>query len=77
MEVQKKTLINRIKELENKLSVAKNENQKDKVTENVEYIRVWRQMKLQQEKLVEYESKNKLLVDQVEELKSKICDAKK
>ncbi|XP_008556912.1 protein fantom isoform X1 [Microplitis demolitor] len=77
LEVQKKTLINRIKELENKLSVAKNENQKDKVTENVEYIRVWRQMKLQQEKLVEYESKNKLLVDQVEELKSKICDAKK
>ncbi|KAG8041931.1 hypothetical protein G9C98_007235 [Cotesia typhae] len=77
LEGQKKTLINRIKELENKLSIAKNENQKEKITENVEYIRVWRQMKLQQEKLTEFESKNKSLLEEMENLKSCLCEAKK
>lgn len=70
-------MINRIKELENKLSIAKNENQKEKITENVEYIRVWRQMKLQQEKLTEFESKNKSLLEEMEDLKSCLCEAKK
>ncbi|KAH0539709.1 hypothetical protein KQX54_007455 [Cotesia glomerata] len=77
LEGQKKTLINRVKELENKLSIAKNENQKEKITENIEYIRVWRQMKLQQEKLTEFESKNKLLLEEIEDLKSCLCEAKK
>ncbi|CAD6211706.1 GSCOCG00003791001-RA-CDS, partial [Cotesia congregata] len=77
LEGQKKTLINRVKDLENKLSIAKNENQKEKITENVEYIRVWRQMKLQQEKLTEFESKNKSLLEEIADLKSCLCEAKK
>ncbi|XP_034942785.1 protein fantom-like [Chelonus insularis] len=70
LEIQKKKMMNRITELENKIEINEAGNQKEKIAENVEYIRVWRQMKLQNEKCVETEAKNKALTEENETLRN-------
>lgn len=51
----------RIMQLEKELSVCTVINQREKVAENVEYIRVWRQMKQLNDKLIAAESTNNSL----------------
>lgn len=69
LEEQRKQMIARIAELENKLTLSQIECQKDKIAENVEYIRIWRQMKLDHDKLIEAEAMKKALCAQIEEMK--------
>ncbi|KAK0083411.1 hypothetical protein PV326_006733, partial [Microctonus aethiopoides] len=69
LEEQRKQMIARIAELENKLTLSQIGCQKDKIAENVEYIRVWRQMKLDHDKLIEAEAMKKALCAQIEEMK--------
>lgn len=66
-------MMSRIKELENKLASRQSGNQKEKIAENVEYIRVWREMKLQHEQLIKSKELNKSLTGEIEDLK-KILD---
>lgn len=57
-----------IAELEKELALSTC-NQKQKVAENVEYIRVWRQMKQLNDKLIVAQEKNTALTAEVNELK--------
>lgn len=70
LENDREEMINKIFELENQLSLYLNGNQKEKVAENVEFIRVWRQMKQQQDKLNSTNAINDTLQSQIEELKN-------
>ncbi|XP_011689387.1 PREDICTED: uncharacterized protein LOC105450951 isoform X3 [Wasmannia auropunctata] len=68
LETQKKDMACRITELEKELVHVTN-NQKEKVAENVEYIRVWRQMKQLNDKLMTTQEKNSLLTTEINNLK--------
>ncbi|XP_044021241.1 putative uncharacterized protein DDB_G0282133 [Aphidius gifuensis] len=70
LENEREEMINKILELENQLSLYLNGNQKEKVAENVEFIKVWRQMKQQQDKLNSTNAINDTLQSQIEELKN-------
>lgn len=59
----------RIMELEKELAHLTN-NQKEKVAENVEYIRVWRQMKQLNDKLMTTQEKNVMLTTEINDLKT-------
>lgn len=59
----------RIMELEKELAHLTN-NQKEKVAENVEYIRVWRQMKQLNDKLMTTQEKNTALTSEIIDLKT-------
>lgn len=59
----------RIMELEKELAHLTN-NQKEKVAENVEYIRVWRQMKQLNDKLMITQEKNTALTTEINDLKT-------
>lgn len=59
----------RIMELEKELAHLTN-NQKEKVAENVEYIRVWRQMKQLNDKLMTTQEKNVVLTTEINDLKT-------
>ncbi|XP_036145272.1 uncharacterized protein LOC105837120 isoform X2 [Monomorium pharaonis] len=69
LEVQKKDMACRIMELEKELTFLTN-NQKEKVAENVEYIRVWRQMKQLNDKLMTTQEKNTALTSEINDLKT-------
>jgi len=56
-------------ELEKELAHLTN-SQKDKVAENVEYIRVWRQMKHLNDKLMTTQEKNVALTTEINDLKT-------
>lgn len=58
----------RIAELEKELAFLTC-SQKEKVAENVEYIRVWRQMKQLSDKLITTQEKNTVLTAEINELK--------
>lgn len=58
----------RITELEKELTHLTS-NQKEKVAENVEYIRVWRQMKQLNDKLMTTQEKNNALTSEITDLK--------
>ena len=62
-------MVTRISELENELSSHVVVNQRKKIAENIEYIRVWRQMKEYSEKLVVVETEKDSLNEQVQYLK--------
>jgi len=68
LEAQKKDMACRIMELEKELAYLTN-NQKEKVAENVEYIRVWRQMKQLNDKLMTTQEKNSALTTEINDLK--------
>lgn len=70
MEAEREEIIARVSELESQLSMHLSGNQKEKVAENVEYIRVWRQMKQQQEKLNSMSGLNESLKAQIKDLKN-------
>lgn len=59
----------RITELEKELALSTN-NQREKVAENVEYIRVWRQMKQLNDKLMTAQEKNGVLTAEITDLKT-------
>ncbi|KOC64844.1 Protein fantom [Habropoda laboriosa] len=70
LEAEKKEMSNRIGELEKELSTCTAANQREKTAENVEYIRVWRQMKQLNDKLIAAENENESLNVQINDLKS-------
>lgn len=67
----------RIMQLEKELSVCTVINQREKVAENVEYIRVWRQMKQLNDKLIAAESTNNSLNAEINDLKRKLEETTK
>ncbi|XP_050445384.1 uncharacterized protein LOC126848475 [Cataglyphis hispanica] len=69
LEAQKKDMANRIAELEKGLELSTN-TQKEKIAENVEYIRVWRQMKQLNDKLMMAQEKNATLTNEITDLKN-------
>lgn len=72
MEAQKEEMSNRITQLEKELSTHTVVNQREKVAENVEYIKVWRQMKQLNDKLIATENENESLNVQINDLKGKL-----
>ncbi|XP_067207821.1 nucleoprotein TPR-like isoform X2 [Linepithema humile] len=68
LEAQKKDMACHIAEMEKELALSTC-NQKEKVAENVEYIRVWRQMKQLNDKLITAQEKNTVLTTEINELK--------
>ncbi|XP_060826429.1 uncharacterized protein LOC132912753 [Bombus pascuorum] len=77
LEAQKKEMSNRITELEEELSTYTAMNQREKVAENVEYIRVWRQMKQLNDKLIATENENESLNAQINDLKRELYEKTK
>ncbi|XP_018053724.1 PREDICTED: protein fantom-like [Atta colombica] len=69
LEAQKKDMTSRIIELEKELAYLTN-NRKEKVAEHVEYIRVWRQMKQLNDKLMATQEKNTELTTEINDLKT-------
>jgi predicted nucleic acid-binding Zn-ribbon protein len=69
LEAQKKDMACCIAELEKELALS-TYSQKEKVAENVEYIRVWRQMKQLNDKLIIAQEKNTALTTEINELKT-------
>ncbi|XP_034177407.2 uncharacterized protein LOC117602932 isoform X2 [Osmia lignaria lignaria] len=76
-DAEKKEMASRIAELEKELSSYTVSNQRAKVAENIEYIKVWRQMKLLNDKLIAAEAANKSLNTQIADLKWKFEEATK
>lgn len=68
-DMEKKDLIARITELESEVASYMADNRREKVAENVEYIRVWRQMKQCNEQLMASRAENESLSGKVRELK--------
>ncbi|XP_014485591.1 PREDICTED: protein fantom-like [Dinoponera quadriceps] len=72
LEVQKKEMADRITDLEKELALYATSSQREKVADNVEYIRVWRQMKQLNEKLITAQDKNAALNAEMNDLKTTI-----
>ncbi|KAK9307264.1 hypothetical protein QLX08_002300 [Tetragonisca angustula] len=72
LEAQKEEMSNRIIQLEKELSNHTVVNQREKVAENVEYIKVWRQMKQVNDKLIATVNENESLNVQINDLKRKL-----
>ncbi|XP_011504712.1 PREDICTED: protein fantom-like [Ceratosolen solmsi marchali] len=77
IEKEKKEMMSRIGDLETELATYTSGNQRDKVAENIEYIRIWRQMKRQNEKLIDSQSANEILNEQICQLKSRLEESNK
>ncbi|XP_076234973.1 uncharacterized protein LOC143179560 [Calliopsis andreniformis] len=77
LEAQKKEMASRILELEKELSLCAVTNQRGKVADNVEYIRVWRQMKQLNDKLIAAQNTNDSLNVQINDLKRKLEETTK
>ncbi|XP_014212407.1 protein fantom-like, partial [Copidosoma floridanum] len=77
MEVEKRELLTRIAELELELAGLTSGNRRERVAENVEHIRLWRQMKRQGEKLAAALAANEVLGKQVSQLKRNLDDSSK
>lgn len=77
LETQRKDLLGKNAELENELQTHVSGNRREKVAENVEHIRLWRQMKQQTEQLVSCRNAKELLESRVDELKKLLDDATK
>lgn len=70
-------MANRIAELEKELSSRVVSNQREKVAENVEYIRCWRQVKQMNDKLIAVENTNETLNAQINDLRRMLQKATK
>lgn len=66
--MQKNEMTSRIADLESQLADNKIGNQREKAAENVEYIRVWRQLNLQKEQLVLAQAANASMSAQIRDL---------
>lgn len=62
-------MMTRIAGLESQITVHVAGIQKEKVQENVEYIRMWRQMKQANDKLISVQAANETLHSQIGDLK--------
>ncbi|XP_046823536.1 uncharacterized protein LOC124426194 [Vespa crabro] len=69
LETQKKEMSSHITELEKELESYMVNNQREKVVENIEYIKVWRQMKQLSDKLIAAQNTNESLNLQINDLK--------
>ncbi|KAL2728989.1 protein fantom-like [Vespula squamosa] len=69
LETQKKEMSSHITQLEKELESYVVNNQKEKVVENIEYIKVWRQMKQLSDKLMTAQNTNESLNLQINDLK--------
>ncbi|XP_043672399.1 uncharacterized protein LOC122631144 [Vespula pensylvanica] len=69
LETQKKEMSAQITQLEKELESYVVNNQKEKVVENIEYIKVWRQMKQLSDKLMTAQNTNESLNLQINDLK--------
>ncbi|KAI4502020.1 hypothetical protein M0802_002702 [Mischocyttarus mexicanus] len=69
LETQKKEMSCRITQLEKELETYVVNNQRKKVVENIEYIKVWRQMKQLSDKLIVAQNTNESLNLQINDLK--------
>lgn len=67
----------RIADLELELANYASGNQREKVAENVEYIRLWRQMKRQNEKLLAAQTANDALSEQICQMKTLLEKSRK
>ncbi|XP_072755063.1 uncharacterized protein [Anoplolepis gracilipes] len=76
LEAQKKDMTCRITELEKELTLSTS-TQREKVAENVEYIRVWRQMKQLNDKLISAQDKNTSLTIEINDLKMSLQQTSK
>lgn len=65
-------MADRITDLEKELATYSASSQREKVADNVEYIRVWRQMKQLNEKLITAQDKNVALTTEINDLKTTI-----
>lgn len=70
-------MANRIAELEKEVSSRAVSSQREKVAENVEYIRCWRQMKQMNDKLIAVENTNETLNAQINDLRRMLQEATK
>lgn len=77
LEAEKKEMFDRITELEKELSACSVISQNQKVAENVEYIKVWRQMKQMNDKLTATEIENASLNAQIDDLKRTLVEKTK
>ncbi|XP_031784459.1 flagellar attachment zone protein 1 isoform X2 [Nasonia vitripennis] len=77
IETEKKDMMSRIAELELELASYASGERRTKVAENVEYIRLWRQLKQQNEKLVAAQTANEMLNAQIFQLKSLLEESNK
>ncbi|XP_076659497.1 uncharacterized protein LOC143362883 [Halictus rubicundus] len=77
LEIQKNEMANRIAEMEKELSNREVTNQREKVAENVEYIRRWRQMKQMNDKLIAVENTNESLNGKTNDLRRMLQEEKK
>ena len=66
--MEKKQLALRVVQLEHQLINHQTASQRDKVAENIEFIRVWRQTKQQNEELVATQALNVSLTAKVREI---------
>ncbi|XP_035730778.1 uncharacterized protein LOC118445425 [Vespa mandarinia] len=69
LETQKKEMSSHITELKKELESYMVNNQREKVVENIEYIKVWRQMKQLSDKLIAAQNTNESLNLQINDLK--------
>ncbi|XP_046630026.1 uncharacterized protein LOC124310258 [Neodiprion virginianus] len=69
LETQRNEMMTRIADLEGQIAVHTAGIQREKVQENVEYIRMWRQMKQSNDKLISVQAANETLHSQIGDLK--------
>lgn len=77
MEAEKREILSHITDLEVELVSCISGNRRKKVADNIEYIRVWRQMKRQNEKLEAAEAANEILNKQISRLKNLLEESQK
>ncbi|XP_058807920.1 protein fantom-like isoform X2 [Phymastichus coffea] len=76
LEVEKKAMQLRIEQLELEFASCASGNRREKVAENVEYIRILRQMKRQNEKLDAAQAANEMLSQQIGQMKSQLEESR-
>lgn len=69
LETQRNGMMTRIAELESQISLHVAGIQREKVQDNVEYIRMWRQVKQANDKLISVQATNDTLHGQIGDLK--------
>ncbi|XP_051155266.1 girdin-like isoform X2 [Leptopilina boulardi] len=77
LETQTKEMTSRISELENELENRDKENQREKITDNIEHIRNLRYIKECTEQLVAFENENKSLKEEIVHVKKILNDTKR
>lgn len=77
LESQKSEMCTRIIQLEKEVATYTTICQREKVADNVEYIKIWREMKQINDKLVTAENENGSLTAQIDDLKKKLDEKTK